>query len=424
MICRNCKNKSFFEIIKLGNQPISSLFPSKKMYLKKFPLSLYECNRCKLVQLSKIPNLSDMYGENYGYKTSVSNLMVNHLKNKFIRYKNKNYFKKGSNILDIGSNDGTFLNFFINKKKKYNLYAIDPSAENFKNDYSPKINLAIDFFNKDKVLKLLENNKNKKFSLITSFAVFYDIENPNKFCKEINSLLEKDGIWSIEISYFPLLISNLTYDQICHEHVTYYSLSTFNKILKNNGMKVVDYKINEINGGSIEILCAKEKSSHKVKMKKIKELIKEEDKINRSKYKNFELRVNSCKKNLNLIIDGINKKDIYGYGASTKGNVILNYCKINYKKINYICDGNPSKHGKYTPGSYIKIISKELMRKKKPKFLLVLIWSFKKEVIMQELDYIINGGQLIFPLPSIHIVDKYNYKKYLNAKFDIFEYKN
>jgi 2-polyprenyl-3-methyl-5-hydroxy-6-metoxy-1,4-benzoquinol methylase len=420
MNCRNCNKKNFKKLTKIGYQPISSLFLKSRKKIKNFPLDLFECKSCRLVQLSKIPNLSDMYGPEYGYKTSVSKYMINHLKEKYNRFKKLSFFRNHSNILDIGSNDGTFLNFFVNNKSKHNLYGIDPSALNFKKNYKKKIKLEINFFSKEVVKRITEKNKNSKFSLITSFAMFYDIENPNSFCRDIENILEKNGIWALEFSYFPMLLSNLTYDQICHEHVVYYTLHTFNKILKKNKLRIIDFSMNEINGGSIEVICAKKNSKYRPQSKKIEYAIAKEKLISEKDYTKFNLRVENSKKNLILFLQNQKKTNVIGYGASTKGNVILNYCGITEKNISFICDENKSKHGKFTPGSHIKIISKNKMRKLIPKYLIVFIWSFRSEVIKQELDYIKKGGKLIFPLPIFHIVDKDNYLEYLKSDFTIF----
>jgi len=362
-----------------------------------------------------------MYGPDYGYKTSVSNLMINHLKKKFIKLKKYNIYKKKSNILDIGSNDGTFLNFFSKYKKNFNLYGIDPSASAFLKNYKKGIKIIVDFFNKTSVKKYFKR-KNIKFSLIASYAMFYDVEEPNEFCNDVSNILEKDGIWALEFSYFPLLLKNLTYDQICHEHCIYYSLTTFNNIIKKNNLRIIDFTLNEINGGSIEVICSKKDSKFKSNSKKIKNLLIEEKKINQCDFNRFNLRVENSKKNLQLFLGKQKKRDVVGYGASTKGNVILNYCGVTNKNISYICDANPSKNGKFTPGSHIRIISKKRMRQLKPKYLLVLIWSFRKEVIKQEERFIKKGGKLVFPLPVFHIVDKENYLRYLEEDFGVFSF--
>jgi len=416
MKCRNCKKNSFSLISKIGDQPISSIFLEKKRYIKNYSLNLFECNYCKLIQLSKIPGLQDMYGSTYGYKTSISGLMVKHLKNKFNRIKKLKILQQNPNILDIGSNDGTFLNFFANDLKKKNLTGIDPSANAFTNSYNKKIKVIVNFFNKESIKNYF---KNIKFSVITSFAMFYDVEDPNSFCKNIYKLLDKNGIWVLEFSYFPLLLKNLTYDQICHEHVMYYTLNTFNNIIKKNKLKIIDYSLNEINGGSIEILCSKKNSNIKAMKTKIDKILIEEKKISNKDYDKFNLRIQNSKKNLQFFLKNIKKKEIIGYGASTKGNVILNYCGISNKNIPFICDANPTKIGKFTPGSHIPIISKIKMRKINPKYLLVLIWSFRSEVIEQEKKFIKKGGKLLFPLPDFHIVDKDNYLEYLKKGFSI-----
>jgi len=214
----------------------------------------------------------------------------------------------------------------------------------------------------------------------------------------------------------------LTYDQICHEHVTYYTLTTFEKIIKKNNLKILDFSFNEINGGSIEIICVKKNNKIIVNKRKIEQIKKQESLINFNSYVKFNDRINNTKKSLNLFLENISSNDIIGYGASTKGNIVLNHCKLTNKNLKYICDANPYKLNKYTPGSNIKIISKKTMRKKNPKYLLVLIWSFRSEVIKQEINYILKGGKLIFHLPIFHIVDKSNYKNFLKKSFNSFSF--
>ena len=234
--CRNCNSKKLKKVIFIGKQVVSSIFPKKKVINnKKYSLDLYKCENCELVQLGKSIPLGNMYGETYGYRSSLSKLMVNHLYKKFLKLQKICKLKKNSNILDIGSSDSTFLNFFSNERKNYNCLGIDPSAKKYLKYYNKDVNLIVDYFSAKAVNSGLKNFKlkNKKFKLISSFAMFYDIDEPNKFCKDIRSLLDNDGIWILEMSYFPMLLSNLTYDQICHEHVTYYTLDVFKKIIEN-----------------------------------------------------------------------------------------------------------------------------------------------------------------------------------------------
>ena len=425
MKCRNCKNKRFNKIIKIGNQPISSSTLKKKINLKKYPLDLYKCNKCDLIQLSKVAPSNQMYGESYGYWTGLSKLMINHMKKKVKWLIKTNKLNKNSSVLDIGCSDPTFLNLLNQTKKKLNLFAIDPSSEKFRATFEKnRINLIVDYFSKKKIEKYQEANHltKKKFSLITSFAMFYDIDNPNQFCKDINSLLSKKGIWIVEFSYFPLLLRNLTFDQINHEHVTYYTLTTFNKILKKNGLEILDVNFNEINGGSAEVVVAKKNMHKKNNLKKIQDIFVQEKKINDNSYQKFGTRLQNIKKVINNFLENNKSKKIIGYGAATKGNIILNYCNIKNKSIKFISDGNKRKWGRYTPGSNIRIISKEKMRKIKPDYLFVLIWSFRSEVIRQEKAYLMRGGKLIIPLPIFHIIDKDNYQLFLDKKLEEFGY--
>ena len=413
-ICINCKRKKLECIVSLGRQPLSGIFLSKKKNnLKKYSLDLFSCKQCKLVQLGERAKLEKMFGEGYEYSTSLSKLMANHIKKKVDFLKKEKIINNKSNILDIGSNDGTFLNEF--KKSNY-LVGVDPSAEKFKKNYKKNINVVFDFFSK-KIIK-----KNIKFDLITSFAMFYDVKDPSLFCSDIFNLLKKNGIWVLEISYLPLMLKNLTYDQICHEHVAYYSLTTFKKIANKNGLKIIDYKLNEINGGSIEIFCSRKDSKRKIKKNKINKLITDEKKINATSYSNFDERVQKVKVLLQMFLKLKSKKHVIAYGASTKGNVVLNHCGVTNKQIKEICDGSKKKLSRFTPGSNIKIISKEKMRKKNPDYLIVLIWSFRKEVIKQELQYIKSGGNLIFLLPRFHLINKDNYKYYLSQSFNQLSY--
>ena len=347
------------------------------------------------------------------------------MKKKFIKIsKNKNIVNNGNFILDIGSNDGTFLNFFAKKNKNLNLYGIDPSSKKFSHFYNKNINLVTNFFSYKTLKKEIKdlNKIDNKFSLITSFAMFYDIDTPNKFCSDITKLLNKDGLWISEFSYFPLLLKNLTYDQICHEHVTYYTLTTFEKIITKNGLKILDVSFNEINGGSVEVICCRKESKQKPNYKKIKEILNDEKNINDEAYQRLNLRIKNTKNTLQTFVKEVGRKNIIGYGAATKGNIVLNQCEFTSKDISYICDANPFKYGKYTPGSNIPIISKQKMRSLNPKYLLVLIWSFRSEVIKQEQKFIEKGGNLVFHLPLLHIINKSNYRAYLNRDFKAFSF--
>ena len=421
MKCINCRNLQLKKIVNVGSQPLSGIFyKSKQKKLKKFPLNLYFCKRCRLVQLLKTAKKNLMFGKFYEYRTSLSNLMVNHLEKKKKYLKDKKYINSSSSVLDIGSNDGTFLNSL----NCSTLCGADPTAYKFKGYYKKGIYIINNFFSKKNIENFLQKEISEKiqFDLITSFAMFYDIDEPNYFCRDIYKLLKKNGVWVLELSYFPLMLKNLTYDQICHEHIAYYTLTVFKKIIERHNLRIIEVSLNEINGGSIEIMCAKKNSKFKINKKKISKILVDEMKIKDKSYKNFNKRINRVKTLLQMFLNLNSKKKIVGYGASTKGNVVLNHCKIKNTQIKEICDGSVKKISKYTPGSNIQIISKEEMRRKKPDYLLVLIWPFRKEVIKQELNFLKNGGKLVFHLPRFHIVNINNFKSYLKEDFKNLSY--
>ncbi len=398
--CRSCKSKKLIKLYTLGKQTLTGIFPPKKnAKVTKGDLSMIICNHCKLLQLEHNFDANEMYGENYGYMSSLNKSMISHLKLKALNLKNKYEIKFNGNILDIGSNDGTFLSFF---NKNFKLYGCDPTIKKFSRFYRKDI-VQLPFFFSSNLFK------NKKFNLITSISMFYDLPDPLNFAKEINSLLHINGVWHIELSYMPMMIKNRSYDTICHEHLEYYSLKSLKFLLDAANLKIVNLSFNQINGGSIELDISKKKS----KLKECSDLINwtlKSEQIN--KYNEIERQKKFFKecKNHKILLKQLlimlkkQKKKVLGYGASTKGNVILQFCKINSKLLPYIADVNKFKFNKFTPGSKIKIISEKEAKAKKPDFLLVLPWHFKDYIIKREQKFLKNGGKLIFPLPEIEII--------------------
>jgi len=398
--CRSCKNIKLTKVYSLGKQSLTGIFPSKKnSKVTVGQLSMVLCSKCKLLQLENNFNPHEMYGDNYGYMSSLNNSMVSHLKLKCEQLKSKYKFNINDNILDIGSNDGTFLSFF---SKKLNLYGCDPTIKKFSKYYRKDINQIQDFFSS----KFFGN---KKFKLITTISMFYDLPEPLKFAKEINSILTKDGIWHIELSYMPMMIKNISYDTICHEHLEYYSLHSLKYLLDKAGLKIINLSFNQTNGGSITLDVSKKFSKYKKCEYLISWILKSEKLYGYNTIKRQKEFFKACKTHkilLKKLIQNLKKegKSIYGYGASTKGNVLLQYCNFNSKEIKYIGEVNKFKFNRYTPGSKIKIISEQKLKKMKPDYLLVLPWHFKDHIIKKEKDYLNSGGKLLFPLPDIEII--------------------
>ena len=398
--CRSCKSKKLVKLYSLGNQYFTGIFPSNKH--SKIPrgnLGMLICNNCKLLQLDENFDSNEMYGDNYGYMSSLNKSMISHLYLKALNLKKKYNLKSKKSVLDIGSNDGTFLAFF---NKNFSLFGCDPTIKKFGKFYRKDIIKIQNFFSSNLF-------KNIKFDLITSISMFYDLPDPLKFAKEINSILKKNGVWHIELSYMPMMIKNRSYDTICHEHLEYYSLKSLKYLLTKAGLKITNLSFNQINGGSIEVDVVKKSSKYK-ECKDLINWVLESEHVNQyneiKKHKSFYNECLNHKKLLKKLLVTLKKqnKKVVGYGASTKGNVLLQFCGINSKIINNIAEVNKYKFNRYTPGSKIKIVSEKSVRLKKPDYMLVLPWHFKDYIVKRERNFLKNGGKLIFPLPEIEIV--------------------
>jgi len=295
------------------------------------------------------------------------------------------------------------------KNQNSTLIGIDPTSNKFKEYYPEHITNISDFFSADAI----KDHTSKKAKVITSIAMFYDLENPIQFAKDIEETLDDDGIWVLEQSYMPMMIENISYDTVCHEHLEYYGVKQIKWIMDKSNLKIIDISTNGTNGASFCITVAKKNSKHNEKSSLVTEFLNQEKSLGLDSldvYENFAEKTEQHKNELvsqieNLIKD---KKTIFGYGASTKGNVILQYCNFTLEQIPYIAEVNPYKFGRKTPGSNIPIISEEEAKKLNPDYYLVLPWHFKENIIERESEYLNSGGKLIFPLPKIEIISSDN----------------
>jgi hypothetical protein len=402
--CRSCKSRNIKNAFSLGSQSLTGVFPNKKnLNISKGELSLVFCKNCSLLQLENSFNPEEMYGENYGYMSSLNQSMFNHLKNKVNYLKKKIQLNYRDIVIDIGSNDGTFLSFF---DKKFDLIGVDPTIKKFGKRYRKDITKISKFFSKKVVEKYLTR---KKAKLITSIAMFYDLEDPLKFVRDIHESLDDNGIWHFEQSYMPYMIKNISYDTICHEHLEYYSLKSIKHILDKVGFSIIDIELNSINGGSFALTVAKKHAEFKSNKKIVDWILYKEDLFKFNNLETFKKFYSDALKQKKLLRDLLYnlkdmKKKVLGYGASTKGNVILQFCKINSKILPYIGEVNAFKYDKFTPGTNIKIISENKAKKMNPDYFLVLPWHFRDFIIQKEKSFLNNGGKLIFPLPDIEII--------------------
>ena len=401
--CRNCGNNKITDLFSLGKMSFTGKFPNKfSKNIPKAQLNLLMCNNCKLVQLDRNFNIKYLYGKDYGYRTGINQTMTNHVKKTVQIASTLVGLKAKDLVLDVASNDATLLNFY---EKKIITVGVDPLANKYKKYYK-KIDYRIsNFFNSTDVKKL---KLNKKFKIITALSVFYDLRDPNKFLRDIKSLLDEKGVFILEHADLYMIIKNKIFDTICHEHLGFFSSKVIIGMIKKIGLKVFHHEYNDINGGSSRYYISHLKSDYKVK-KSVKRVLQKENAIGLHSKKTFTTFFNKIlheRKKAQKIIKNIKDKKltIHGYGASTKGNVLLQFYNIGNKDIDYIADRNPLKYNLFTPGTKIKIISESRSRKLNPDYYIVLPWHFKKEILLREKKVRKKGTKFIFPLPNVSIV--------------------
>ena len=393
--CLLCKNKNIKEIFSLGNLFVSN-FVKKKDISKgiKAPLNLVHCKNCSLIQLSHIAPQEIMYRRFYWYRSGVTKTMQSGLYNIFKESLNYVKLKKNDVVLDIGANDGTLLSHY--KRKKFKTIGCEP-AKNLQKLLKKNCDFSIkNFWGKIELDKVLLKNQLKKPKIITAIGMFYDLEKPNKFIKDAADSLDKDGIFIAQLMCLKTMMRMNDLGNFCHEHIEFYSLKSLKFLFEKNGLEIFKLEENDINGGSYRIYCRKfKRGSIKLKNENVQKLMKE-----------FVKRVKVNKKmTINFIVKKIRlDKKIFLYGASTKGNTVLQYYGLNHDKIPFAAERSPEKWGKYTIGTGIKIISEKIARNINPDYFFVTPWGFVKEFIKRESRWLKKGGKFILPFPKFKLV--------------------
>lgn len=361
-----------------------------------------------LVRLEKTAPANQMYGK-YWYRSGINSTMKEALKDVVDSILKVQPLKEGDIFLDVACNDGTLLSYV---PIEYIRIGIDPAEDSYQREAYKHCTLhRQDFFSKDIYYEMTL----KKASVVTSIAMFYDVPDPKKFIKDVYDILEDDGLWVMQLSYSPLMIEQMAFDNICHEHIYYYSLMDLRVLLIRQGFKIINCELNDVNGGSIRIYIRKFKYDFKInslsdiggfnvaamcsmekeiKIHNIETWIKWFEKIEELKRLTYSLIKAKKEKG----------KTIWAYGASTKGNTLLQYFGLDNTLIDAIAERNPTKYGLRTIGSNIPIKSEEEMRIAHPDYLLILPWHFKQEFIEREKEYLSKGGKMIFPCPTFEII--------------------
>ncbi len=407
--CRLCGKRKLTEIIDLGEQKLTGVFPKKNEEVEGGRLRLVKCTSndgCGLVQLDRSFEKELMYGDNYGYRSGLNNSMVRHLRDITESIVKKGILKENDVVLDIGCNDGTLLGTYKEHTRlKINKIGMDPTGNKFKEYYDDDITLVSEFFSDEGFFSVSD----KKAKAITSIAMFYDLEDPVYFSRMIRNTLSDDGIWIMEQSYFPSMIDTCSYDTICHEHIEYYSLLQISIIAEKAGLRIIDVSLSDVNGGSFLVtLCKKEagyKKSESVDKLKESEISR---KVNSLEFtKNFVENVIINKQKLMQFLNEQKrmKKKVLGYGASTKGNVVLQYCGISSELLACIAEVNTDKYGNITPGTGIPIVSESDAKSMNPDYFLVLPWHFKDNILEREKEYRNESGcRFVFALPFFEVI--------------------
>ncbi len=416
--CRICANADLIPIIDLGVQALTGVFPKSQAeneQLTRGPLVLVKCNEashsagepgggCGLVQLQHSYDLNELYGGHYGYRSGLNQSMVNHLRELVGKAVARVPVEAGDIILDIGSNDGTTLGSY--PEKDLTLVGVDPTAERFRQYYPPKAKVISNFFSAESFRRDFGDSKAK---IVTAIAMFYDLEDPMDFMRQVREVLDDEGTWTFEQSYLKLMLERNAYDTICHEHLLYYGLRQIKWMTDRTGFKILDVELNDTNGGSFCVTVAKDTSSHAENAGPIEAILVEEEACGLGGLKPFEAfrdRVHEHRQKLIAFFEKAKAagKSVYGYGASTKGNVVLQFCGVGTEQMTAIAEVNEDKFGAFTPATMIPIVSEADVRAQSPDYMVVLPWHFRENIVQREQAYLAGGGTLVFPLPAIELV--------------------
>lgn len=409
--CRVCGSSALTPVITLGDQHLQGSFvkPGKELPpYRKIPMSLVRCdpmrdeNACGLLQMEHTVPPTILYSA-YWYRSGTNNTMRTHLRG-IAEEAMAIVTNAAPRVLDIGCNDGTLLNFYPPNFEKF---GVDPS--DIAQEIGGDVFVVQDVFPS---IELTEHLNGREIDIVTSIAMFYDLEDPVGFARGVRSVLSPDGVWIFEMSYMPRMLEMTSYDTICHEHLEYYSLAVIEFILKQADLKIFNVVENTINGGSIRCYAThasnfkyrNEQFASNISMMRQNEFDLELD--TDKPYKNFQDRINLHRDELMKLLKTLKKegKRIHIYGASTKGNTILQWCGIDSRMVDVAAERNPDKYGAVTLGTDIPIVSEAESRSMNPDYYLVLPWHFKEEFIERERETLERGIGLIFPLPGVEIV--------------------
>ena len=401
--CRSCGSKNLKSILNLGEIYISDFVESDSQR-GKAPLELVLCEDCSLLQLRHTTNPELLYRQ-YWYKSSINETIINDLEDIAEKAERMVSPDAGDIVLDIGANDGTLLRLF--QRKGLRRVGFEPARNLLEEARKGTTEIINDFFNFEAFNEIFGEEKAK---IITSIAMFYDLDDPNKFVEDIKKCLDQNGVWIIEMRYLPLMLGQTDISNVVHEHLEYYSLLSLTNLLSRHDLEIFDVELNQVNGGSFRTYIRHAGSPVKPfeegKVKILENVEKGIGLQTPNPYILFGMRVKDIKKKLCDFVKSEHDKGkrIFAYGASTKGNTLLQCFELDHELIEAAAERDPRKFGKKTPGTGIKIISESEARERNPDYFLVLPFHFLKGFIEREKDYLKRGGKFIVPLPDFKVI--------------------
>lgn len=367
------------------------------------PLDMGQCAACGLVQLQHDFALESLFRGGYGYRSGLNESMIGHLAGIAEAAARRVGLAAGETVLDIGSNDGTLLSCY---PAGVRLVGMDPTSARFAAFYPAGALRAADFFTAAGFAALVPGAQAR---IVTSIAMLYDLPDPNAFAADVAGVLAPDGVWITEQSYLPTMLARNAFDTICHEHLEYYGLAQIERLAARHGLRVIDARLNDVNGGSFQVWIAHDRAPYATNTAALETLHAQEAGLAAGEggaLAAFHARLQQARINTIgfLARQRAAGRVVHGYGASTKGNTLLQCLGVGPDLLPAIADRNPEKWGAVTPGSRIPIISEEDSRAARPDYYLALPWHFRDAFLARETGFLARGGRFVFPLPEFEIV--------------------
>jgi len=405
--CRICAGTTISEVLGLGDLVSCGVFPlGTESAPRAAPLTIVQCRDCGLVQLAHNFDSDELFRHTYGYRSGINESMVRHLRSIAVDVMGRIDFVPGDIMLDIGSNDGTSLSFY-GALPGLRRIGIDPTITKFKGYYQPGIETLDDFFTAANFRKVA--GPGAKARAVTSISMLYDLPDPNAFAADVASVLAPDGIWVFEQSYLPLMVERRSFDTICHEHLEYYGMHQINLLLARHGLRCFDVRVNDVNGGSFQVWACHIGGPHPANAAAIDILLRKErleGYLGGDPLAALRQNAEAARGQTIAFLEACAAQGqlVHGYGASTKGNTLLQYFGITPRLLPAIADRNADKFGARTPGTNIPIVSEADSRAANPDYYFVLPWHFRDGFIARERSFLERGGKFVFPLPTFDIV--------------------